>query len=614
MLYHTRGNMGKNASSEKEEQQRERPPIYIAFEWHMHQPIYRPYETVTETMNGGKKSNSIKGTLPDGKDAPDLGEIFYSRSGPYTTWVADAIESGKDAGLADLGASMSFSGSLIENLNALEEADPNGPFKDWADRFIEARHWETSEGNPRLDIVGFGYHHPLMGLIEYDDIRRSVQDHKRIVTETFGDDVAYSKGIFPPENAFSERMIPALVDEGFEWALIDNVHLERACENYPYTTGSNLKPPNPADQQNPDPDDWVQLNGLWSPGKVSGGFAHRPHWVEYTDANGRTSQMIGVFADRYLGTEDARGGFGALNYEHVMSQLEKFNTDPDHPLLIVLPHDGDNYGGGSDSYYHQNFQRFVQWLQANPDRFVCTTIQDYLDKFPVADDDVVHVEPGSWSGADNGDPEFKKWNGDPVNGYSPDRNSWAVIVAAKNRVRTAEAIDPNAPETKEAWRFLDVGQTSCYWYWDGNTEWDSNPTLAANQAVEQADRIIGSGPDTVGPTLYLPQRDPYNPGGRGWGDRPEPEDVRIWTLGYDVSGIERVDLKYREVGEQDWQSMPMAASPMPAPKTDPQPFYRGEEYGAELTGLHDVTLEYCVEAQDTLGNISQTDVQQVYIE
>ena len=67
---------------------------------------------------------------------------------------------------------------------------------------------------------------------------------------TFGDDVAYSRGIFPPENAFSERMIPALVDEGFEWVLVDNIHFTRACQNYPHTDSSNLYAPNPADQVN----------------------------------------------------------------------------------------------------------------------------------------------------------------------------------------------------------------------------------------------------------------------------------------------------------------------------------------------------------------------------
>lgn len=121
-----------------------------------------------------------------------------------------------------------------------------------------------------------------------------------------------------------------------------------------------------------------------------------------------------------------------MNYKAVLSQLEQVNTDPAHPILVVLHHDGDNYGGGSESHYHNNFPNFVNWLLANPTRFVCTTIKDYLEMYPPDSNDVIHVEDGSWSGTDNSDLEFKKWLENPdQSGYSPDRNSWAVVTAAK---------------------------------------------------------------------------------------------------------------------------------------------------------------------------------------
>ena len=50
-------------------------------------------------------------------------------------------------------------------------------------------------------------------------------------------------------------------------------------------------------------------------------------------------------------------------------------------MLVVLHHDGDNYGGGSERYYHCNFQNMVNWAAGDPDYDV-TTIQDYLDRFP----------------------------------------------------------------------------------------------------------------------------------------------------------------------------------------------------------------------------------------
>ena len=52
--------------------QAENPKIYIAFQWHMHQPLYTPGETVLETHNSGSLSY-------------DLLEVFTSRTGAYTS-------------------------------------------------------------------------------------------------------------------------------------------------------------------------------------------------------------------------------------------------------------------------------------------------------------------------------------------------------------------------------------------------------------------------------------------------------------------------------------------------------------------------------------------------
>ena len=195
---------------------------------------------------------------------------------------------------------MSFSGSLIENLNALEAAGVGGgTWNNWDAAYNQAQSEKTSLGNPRLDLVAFGYYHPLMPLLDERDMRMQIKLHKQVYQDTWGTDPSYSMGFFPPETAFSERMIPALAAEGIQWTLVDNIHFDRATANYPYTSASNLIPPNRADQINPDPaasgGAWVQLNNLWAPSKVSAPFSYQPHNVEYIDPNtGSATKIVAV--------------------------------------------------------------------------------------------------------------------------------------------------------------------------------------------------------------------------------------------------------------------------------------------------------------------------------
>ena len=606
----------------------------VGFMWHMHQPQYRPGQNVTQTDASGAFSFSVT-------------DVHNQRLGPYTDWPKDAIQSG--LALSHLGAQVSFSGSLIQNLNTLEAAGVNGgQWNNWESSYQTAAGWNTALGNPRLDLVNFGFNHPLMPLLDTRDITMQIKLQKRIHEQTWGPGVPFSKGIFPPETAFSSRIIPALQAEGIEWSIVDSIHLERATQGYPHTNASNLFTPNKADQINPaiPANQWVQLNNLWAPSKVAAPFAYRPHNVQHVDpATGAISKIVAVPAARYEGNEDGRGGFGALQYESVMSQYQQFNTDPDHPMFVLLHHDGDNFGGGSDSYYHSNFQSMVSWAQGNNDYDV-TTIQDYLERYPVAANDVVHIENGSWAGADNGDPEFKKWLGDPDpnTGFSPDRNSWAVLTAAKNRVFTADDIAPatnldniinaTGTPTERAWRFLMAAESSDYWYWDGTEVWDSNVTLGSNLAVAQADQVINGfgGSETTPPSVFVPQRESYNPGGDEWGPGAEPSDFEVWTYAYDVSGLTDVVLKYRvdadgenplssienetyaggaEVG--NWVSVSMSASDVAPPGSILSPTYRAERFGGMITGLEDVLVDYYVEAVDGLGNITKTDIQHVFV-
>jgi hypothetical protein len=613
------------------------PPIYIAFLWHLHQPVYVPYQDAFTTVQNN-------GPIGGPSFSFSLHEMWSSKGGPYRTWPIDAVEAGMNAGLEHLGAQVNFTGSLIESLNNLEYNGWNGGFySGWKSRWMQGASWLTPLGNPRVEVIGFPFHHPIAGLAPVEDLALQIELHRRIYLDNFGD--RYSKGCFPAETAFHERMIPALVDAGLEWVIVDSIHLDRTLDDYPWTGNSGVLEPNGADKvgqslQDVDPGSaWIQLNGLWAPEKVSA-WAHRPHYLAYTDPEtGEEARVIVVPGSTYLGNEDARGGFGALNYEGVLSQLEPYNTDPDHPLLVVLHHDGENYGAGSESYYHANFQRFVEWCLANSSRFVPITIQDYLDLYPPDPEDVVHAEPGGWVGAGCLSPEFQFWLGDPdpfPDGYSPDWISWAVIIAAHNWLATAQSIAPwqdvagilynSGSETERAFRDYLCAQASDYEYWEGGPDeviWNANAIRGCNLAVERAQRVVSGGSDTVGPSILRPQRQRYNPGGTEWGE-PQPTDFQVWTFIYDISGVESAVVRYRvdpdgRVGPENrvyaggtWGEMPMTVRQL-APQAAIEPLAIADLYMATLPGSEGTLVDYYVEARDSLGNVRRSEIEHVYV-
>jgi hypothetical protein len=330
-------------------------------------------------------------------------------------------------------------------------------------------------------------------------------------------------------------------------------------------------------------------------------------------------RIIAVPAERYIGNEDARGGFGALQYPDVLGQVYDQivaygSFDPEHPPFFLLHSDGDNHGGGAESYYTHNTSMLVNWIQGDP-RFELITIQDYLQKFPPDTEKAVHIEPGAWSGADNGDPQFMKWFSRYSKDYSPDLNSWAVLTALHNVVHSLEDARRNTPVPNDVTRLMLVAETSCYWYWTGQAVWDQQVTNAANQCYDKThseiDSLLASGKDSTGPTIFPAWVTPENPGGKRWGQgclEDAPREGVVHTFVYDISGIKRVTLILRtSTGESSIEMRNHGSYP-----SQTAPAITSGYYTAELpVGVDDV--RYFIEAEDKKGNLSRSALERVYL-
>ncbi len=572
--------------------------IYFGIHKHMHQPYY----------------NAADRDFWDGeKDA-----IFASRVGNYTHFIPAAVRQYVGGGLPHAGLSTSWSGSLIEQLDrCAAQGLSSGSFAGWNSELRDIALAKTCLGNPRLSFSAFGFFHPLMALIPARDIVKQIAWHRDIIRDTFG--VEASGVMFPPETAFHVRMIPALVEAGISAVIYDSIHRYRACHYYPYAgMGEGMLPPNPAEQVNPAVDDWLKLHNIWAGSKISPSLL-RPEYVVYESPDGQRHRIVAVPAERYIGNEDARGGFGALQYPAVLGQVynqvvDTGSYDPKHPPFFLLHSDGDNHGGGADSYYKNNTGRLVEWLKEDL-RFELTTVEDYLQQFPPDPANAIHIEPGSWAGADNGDPQFMKWFSRYDQPYSPDLNSWAVLTAFQNIVHSLEDAEPGHPKLAEATRLLLTAETSCYWYWTGQTVWDAQVTNAANRAYAELGPAIHelthAGRDRTGPTIFAPWVTPENPGGHKWGQGcliAAPREGVVHTFVYDVSGIKSVCLVLRTAaGENRLDMRHRGAYPSATGAA-----VSADYFTAELpVGAGDV--RYYIEAEDQSGNVSRGALERIFL-
>lgn len=650
--------------------------VHTSYLWHLHQPIYWA-EQSTWSPPGYQKvweSHSLKtsgGNLySDGLNHPlnDLFDIFSKadRVAAYQFRPKDAVSSLLSYPKA--GAQVCYSGALIENINSLGNANQWGYSPTWKNNFITARNWSTSGGKPRMDIVAFTFHHALSPLVSEKTLKKELQANKHIYQATFGTSPAYSKGYWPAECAFSERIIKALVEEGIEWSVIANSHLARTLADYPIsfnTSGTRYDPPNKADQVGTSGTNWWsgQLDGRG--GAFAAPYCYQAHKARYIDpASGQEYKMTVVPMCDLLSYQN---GFATMGTGDIDQHIAPF-SNPQQPSLVLMAHDGDNAWGGGYDYYNNSVPGLAGAAAAQG--YTPTTIEQFLADHPVPANDVVHVEDGAWFNADNdwGHVQFINWlwpmynsakRFDP-NGWTEDARNWAVLVAAENRVQMAEDLSGSADiadivapgaaasQAELAWHFLLPGMASDYMYYGTSLDMEVKQTLSANLASGHADQVIAAHPNTdnTAPSVFIPQRFPWNPGGLGFGpvygyqQHQNSSDFHIWTFAYDVAGLQSVVLKYRTdlddanpmsdnqnetyaggAGVTAWQSQPMNQRVFPTGNVTGNPDvnffltpdYIADLYWVELTGLHDTLIDYYVEATDLRGNVFKTPIQHVYV-
>ena len=642
--------------------------VHTTWLWHLHQPIYWPdrapanhaadhYQNAWDTIqlgNAHPDDTSLTTVFGEGD------RIAAYQGGPSTT-VSYLL------GYANAGVQLNMSGALMENVQSLAAAGQLGYGSGWNNGNATARSWTTSNGKPRMDIVNFTYHHAMAPLVSDETLEMELRIHQRQMQIFWGTSVPLSRGYFPAETCFSERMIPILNKVGIAWTVIANNHLSRTCPDMPITLGSGGEMcdiPNAADQINP-----AQGAGNYRTLSIDRGcsptqvmpFGFQLHYGRYVDPNtGNASTIILAPSDQAFGWKDSYSTWDLGLIAPVAAR-----NNPAKPSLVFCAHDGDNAWSGGSSYYNEWVPQMAS--TAASDGYEPTTIEQFIHDFPPDTSDVVHVEDGGWVFADGdmGSPSFINWNWppsyttssgnvvDPSIGVTDKGDNWRVIIATENRVKTAQQISgitPNLDQVRDpgsfsgtpngvelGWHYYLGSLDSGFVYYGCHDDECLRAIVAQSNAVRNVDSILSNPTnDTTPPTVFIPQRHPWNPGGTNFGVQygyktvvAPNSDFWIWTYAYDVSGITNVSLFIRSNGTNPptsdqfktyaggalagaWQITNMTQR-ITADSSGYTPQYIADYYYSKVTGITNAFVDYYVSATDAHGNTYKSPIQHVYV-
>lgn len=644
--------------------------VHTTWLWHLHQPIYWPdrrdygidhYENAWDTI---QQQNAGR---PD-PNPEVLSTIFgdADRVAAYQGEPGSVV--GGLLGYANAGAQLNMSGALMENVQSLAGAGQLGYANGWNNENATARTWTTSSGKPRLDIVNFTYHHAIAPLLSDATLEMELAIQQRQMQIFWGSNVPLSRGYWPAETCFSEHMIPILNKMGIAWSPVSNEHLARSCADFPLVLGSggvNCDIPNPADQINP-----AQGAASYQRTSISVGcgptqvmpFGFQLHYARYVDPNtGVASEIILVPSDQVFSWLDSYSTWDL----GLIAPLAARNN-PAHPSLILCAHDGDNAWGGGYSYYNEWVPQMAS--TAVSDGYEPTTIEQFISDWPPATNDIVHVEDGGWvnPAGDFGSPTFINWNWppsyadsngnnvvDPSIGVTDKGDNWRVILATDNRVETAQQISgitPNIDQVRDpgsfggtpnavelGWHYYLASLDSGFVYYGCNGDECLRAIVAQSNACRNVDIILTNlANDTTPPSVFLPQRSPWNPGGTNFGVQygyqtvvETNTDFWVWTYAYSAAGITNLSLLVRNDATNPptsdqfkiyaggpltgaWQSTNMTRR-IAANSSGYFPEYQADYYYTKVTGISNSFVDYYVSATDSLGNTYKSPIQHVWV-
>lgn len=307
-----------------------------------------------------------------------------------------------------------FSGILLEQFKNREIVDKYRKFVDIPKMIKNYREAKN------IEIIGMGYYHPLFPIIPREDWDEQLNRGREIVKELFGQN---PKGFWPSEMGFCMEMIPALKRAGYEYVVVDHVHVRSVNK-----------------------------------GEILDAF--KPYKARH---NG--SEITVIPRNRDVSNAQESG----LNPQWFLNEVKHKqgnSSKKDNIKLITTWSDGENGGwfrqmDEKSGFFGYFFAPLMDMIKKRETKICPIKISDFLKKHPAKEETV--VKTGAWNVASTSGYDFSQWNG-------AESQKRAIEELYKTSARFWKLKNSKLPKEKkrqveQARELILDAETSCYLFW-----------------------------------------------------------------------------------------------------------------------------------------------------
>ncbi|MFA5087568.1 MAG: polysaccharide deacetylase family protein [Candidatus Omnitrophota bacterium] len=307
-----------------------------------------------------------------------------------------------------------FSGILLEQF---EDKDMIERYRPYVDIPQMIRSYREAKN---IEIIGMGYYHPIFPLIPQEDWREQLVRGRAIIEKLFGQK---PKGFWPSEMAFSMEMIPALKEVGYEYVVVDHVH---------------VKPVNQGDRLD----------------------CFKPYLARFKGA-----EISIIPRNRDMSNAQESG----LNPDWFLKEVDKQlgnNPSREKARLVTTWSDGENGGwfrqmDEDSGFFGYFFAPLMERIQRGETKIQSVKISEFLRRYPAREE--ATVQTGAWNVGSTSGYDFSQWNGSGSQKKAIDE--LFQVSRRYQELKNSKLSKEKMEQVERARELILDAETSCYLFW-----------------------------------------------------------------------------------------------------------------------------------------------------